>query len=600
MKRRICFSLMLLLVIATNGYSIILGPDTCYVSQSSGSMGYISIAALDETLFVIAYQDYGDGSKGKVLAGTASGLTITSLGSIYTFADPKGQLCDIAALDATHFVITYQTGGSGSSGRVVAGRISSGNVITLGTYKEFHTNMGWYRHSIIALDPTHFVIAFEGREGGARGRVVAGSVSSDTNVTVGSSVIFSNDTDGTRYGDVAALDATHFVIAYRDYADGHKGKVVAGTVSGVDITAIGSYEVFALNITLSEKRQTHEDWPSIAGMNDSLFVITYRDANDGGKGKAVAGYITSNTVINIDTTKAKTFESSSTAKHCLTKLNDSLFVDAFKFGGSSMGNAEVIAGLVLGTDISITLDGSIIYQPRIRYDYASALNDSLFIMLGDSVVGSFQSYRGKVRCGKVEEGSVGISSSTFYASADVLCVNLHWSVDMEDDCLLYIILKKSLKEDDDYYEIARISGAGSSPSPKTYSYRDEDVKPGTPYYYKLGVAKTNGNTEWYGPVSAIVTEIKGFSKVIPNPFTTSTTISFTRIGQSAEGIELKIYDMSGRLVKNLSLGTRHLALGTDVTWDGRDGNGNLLPSGIYLCTLELGGIRKTEKILLVR
>ncbi len=586
MKRTVCLFFIVLFIFVTNGYSIILGPDTCYVSQSSGSMGYISIAALDETLFVIAYQDYGDGSKGKVLAGTVNlpELKIATLGSIYTFTDTEGRLCDIAALDATHFVISYQTGGSGSSGRVVAGRISSGNVITLGTYKEFHTNMGWYRHSITALDPTHFVIAFEGREGGARGRVVAGSVS-DIDVTVGSSVVFSNDTDGTRYGDVAALDATHFVIAYRDYIDGHKGKVVAGTASGTEITAIGSYEVFALNITLSEKRQTHEDWPSIVAMSDTLFVITFRAAGDGGKGKAVPGYITSDIVINIDTLQdTRTFESSSSAKHCLTKLNDTLFVDAFKFGGSSMGNAEVIAGLVSGTDIIITLDGSITYQPRIRYDYASALNDSFFVMLGDSVVGSFQSYKGKIRIGKVEEGSVGISSSTFYASADVLCVNLHWSVDMEDDCLLYIILKKSLKEDDDYYEIARISGTGSSPSPKTYSYRDEDVKPGTPYYYKLGVAKTNGHTEWYGPVSAIVTGIKGFSKVTPNPFITSTTISLPSIGHSAEGIELTIYDVSGRLVESVPLTTNSLSFGTD------------LQPGIYFLKVDGVNIGKVVKV----
>ncbi|TES92215.1 MAG: T9SS type A sorting domain-containing protein [Candidatus Cloacimonadota bacterium] len=194
----------------------------------------------------------------------------------------------------------------------------------------------------------------------------------------------------------------------------------------------------------------------------------------------------------------------------------------------------------------------------------------------------------------------GVESPSFYAIAGNFCVHLCWSVEIEDNCLLYIILKKSTMEDDDYFEIARIPGSGSSPSPKTYFYRDEDVEVGIRYYYKLGVVRTNGDTQWYGPVSAVVTGVRGYLKVSPNPFAISTTISFTRIGQSAEGIELKIYDMSGRLVKNLSLGTRHLALGTDVTWDGRDGNGNLLPSGIYLCTLELGGIRKTEKILLVR
>ena len=53
--------------------------------------------------------------------------------------------------------------------------------------------------------------------------------------------------------------------------------------------------------------------------------------------------------------------------------------------------------------------------------------------------------------------------------------------------------------------------------------------------------------------------------VYPNPFTTSTTISFTCGEQRAEGIELKIYDANGRLVKSVPLTTNHLSLGTDLT-----------------------------------
>ncbi len=51
----------------------------------------------------------------------------------------------------------------------------------------------------------------------------------------------------------------------------------------------------------------------------------------------------------------------------------------------------------------------------------------------------------------------------------------------------------------------------------------------------------------------------------PNPFTSSTTVSFTCLGHSAKCIELKIYDIGGRLVKSISLTTNHLSLGTDLS-----------------------------------
>ncbi len=93
----------------------------------------------------------------------------------------------------------------------------------------------------------------------------------------------------------------------------------------------------------------------------------------------------------------------------------------------------------------------------------------------------------------------------------------------------------------------------------------------------------------------------------PNPFRTSTTITFTRPRVSehqntriSENIELKIYDLSGRLVKDFSLGTRHWALGTEVTWDGRDDNNKKLSAGTYFYELKAGKFKETKKMTVVR
>jgi hypothetical protein len=193
----------------------------------------------------------------------------------------------------------------------------------------------------------------------------------------------------------------------------------------------------------------------------------------------------------------------------------------------------------------------------------------------------------------------GIEIPSFTATPESYYIKLHWRPEMENGCLQYLILRKFIREDKDYNEIARIPGSGSSPSPRTYSYKDEEVMLGRRYCYKLGVVSLNADIEWYGPVSVVVTGINRYLKVSPNPCKDKVTIRYCS-EQSAEGVELKIYDVSGKLVKSFSLTAYHLALSTSLSWDTRDNNGKLLPSGIYICALEAGKNKKTEKILIVR
>jgi hypothetical protein len=61
-----------------------------------------------------------------------------------------------------------------------------------------------------------------------------------------------------------------------------------------------------------------------------------------------------------------------------------------------------------------------------------------------------------------------------------------------------------------------------------------------------------------------------------------------------------LYDLRGRLVRVL-LAREELPAGrTDLRWDGRDGQGRAVPSGIYLCRLEAGNRVLTGKLTLLR
>jgi flagellar hook assembly protein FlgD len=84
----------------------------------------------------------------------------------------------------------------------------------------------------------------------------------------------------------------------------------------------------------------------------------------------------------------------------------------------------------------------------------------------------------------------------------------------------------------------------------------------------------------------------------PNPFNPRTTIAF-EIPNGGGDIQLKIYDLRGRLVRELVDEFRPAGNET-AEWDGRDGQGRPVSSGAYLYVLSIGGERMTRKMVLLR
>jgi hypothetical protein len=84
---------------------------------------------------------------------------------------------------------------------------------------------------------------------------------------------------------------------------------------------------------------------------------------------------------------------------------------------------------------------------------------------------------------------------------------------------------------------------------------------------------------------------------VPNPFNPTTTVSFGTT-QTAR-VELRIYDVGGRLVKTL-VDDVQLAGHHEVAWDGRDDRGSEVASGVYFVRLVSAGQVRTHKIVLIK
>jgi 5-hydroxyisourate hydrolase-like protein (transthyretin family) len=93
----------------------------------------------------------------------------------------------------------------------------------------------------------------------------------------------------------------------------------------------------------------------------------------------------------------------------------------------------------------------------------------------------------------------------------------------------------------------------------------------------------------------------------PNPFSNTTTFVFEHNHPNeALDVQLEIYGVSGALVKSINDNiTPTDSRTSQITWDGRDNNGILLPSGVYIYRLNMTtsqGFKSSayQKLVIVR
>jgi hypothetical protein len=84
---------------------------------------------------------------------------------------------------------------------------------------------------------------------------------------------------------------------------------------------------------------------------------------------------------------------------------------------------------------------------------------------------------------------------------------------------------------------------------------------------------------------------------VPNPSPTITTLRFSL--PSEERVTMEAFDMAGRRVRTFERGV--LSPGEYVvSWDFRDDSGRVLPAGIYIVRLAVGGQTFTQRVVRLR
>ena len=187
---------------------------------------------------------------------------------------------------------------------------------------------------------------------------------------------------------------------------------------------------------------------------------------------------------------------------------------------------------------------------------------------------------------------VPVRFANFAATLRQRAVELRWDVRSDDAQERFTLTRRDAAQAP---AIAIASGNLRAAPP---TYLDASVVPGQTYLYQLVIHTADGTELESSKLSVSVPALRAtLAQNVPNPFNPKTIIEYTLGERSTTA--LHIYDAAGRLVTRLDQGLRE-AGAHRIEWDGTDGSGHALASGVYYYSLE--GVRglPSKKMLLIR
>ncbi len=139
-------------------------------------------------------------------------------------------------------------------------------------------------------------------------------------------------------------------------------------------------------------------------------------------------------------------------------------------------------------------------------------------------------------------------------------------------------------------EFTQISGSISIYNPQISGYFGSDlsIETGEPHTFMPSLNTNKKN---------ILPKTFALHSAYPNPFNPTTHIRYDL--SKNENVRIDIFDVMGRRIKSL-VNTYQVAGHYSAQWHADNELGELVPAGMYICSMHAGDFRKTKKMILIK
>lgn len=205
---------------------------------------------------------------------------------------------------------------------------------------------------------------------------------------------------------------------------------------------------------------------------------------------------------------------------------------------------------------------------------------------------------------------VELSSFTATVSSE-LSVTLQWVSESETNHAGYNVYRSESEDLDSALKINTqiIDNGAANGTQISYVYSDFETYNNMQYYYWLESVSLSGVSEFFGPISVIIGNLEDEPELpeiqlntmllsaFPNPFNPNTNLRYSI--REAGKVTLEVFNLKGQLIR--SFNCNHDSPGFyQLAWDGRDKDGQLVSSGIYMCRMTSGKYISTRKMILAK
>lgn len=176
----------------------------------------------------------------------------------------------------------------------------------------------------------------------------------------------------------------------------------------------------------------------------------------------------------------------------------------------------------------------------------------------------------------------------------MVSAKIQWTTKTEVDCYGFAIERKAVGSGN-WEQVGFVKGAGSSNSPKSYSYADTKILPGR-YAYRLQQIDIDGSKHVVGSTEVevgVASKRLALLENFPNPFNPTTTFYFSLPNDGRARV--KVYNTIGQELATLFDDVAQVGYYYPLTFDGAR-----FASGTYFYTLEFDNQRIVKRMIMMK